>query len=255
MHFLWGVEEGHHKLVFKNWDSFCLPRKEGGVNIKEILSWNKTQLMIWIRKLELDSNTIWAEWVKAYLLKGKSIWEFQVTTAHSWGIHNIVSCKDSLIEHAGSLERTRSLLCKHDFKKQIYKLLRPKGASFSAYKTLGDPLNFPEHIVIGLLAAQDKLAALDNICKRGFLLANRCALCYYQAESRNHLFFECAFSSEVWQAITQWLKIPAITGFSRLIRWFKACNCGVSRAKRLFKVASLAFLVVKHRILYLLIDN
>ncbi|XP_074266922.1 uncharacterized protein LOC141590214 [Silene latifolia] len=219
-------------MIFKSWDSMCLPRKEGGVNIKEILSWNKTQLMAWIRKLEFDSNTIWVKWIKVYILKGQSIWEFQPTAAHSWAIHSLISRMDTLIQHTGSLVDARNLLCKPDFIIQIYEVLRPKGLPLSAYKTLGDTLNFPKHTVIGLLAVQNSLSTLDNFCLRGIPLANRCALCQCQTENRNHLFFECAFSSVLWLAVARWFRIPAITSFPRLLRWFKECNRGVSLFKR-----------------------
>ncbi|XP_074293038.1 uncharacterized protein LOC141619933 [Silene latifolia] len=39
--FMWGIKDGDRRLVFKSWSSLCKPRHEGGVDIKEILSWNK----------------------------------------------------------------------------------------------------------------------------------------------------------------------------------------------------------------------
>ncbi|XP_074306573.1 uncharacterized protein LOC141641826 [Silene latifolia] len=206
--FLWGIEDGQRRLVFKSWDSFCLPRKEGGLSIKEILSWNKSHLMSWIRKIDIDFSTIWVKWMKAYVLQGVSIWDFQVTAAHSWGLHSIISCRDTLLHYAGTLENAKSIIRHADFKHQIYELLRPKGVPFLAHKTLGDSFYFPKHIVIGMLAAQNKLPTIDNLCKRGFMLINRCALCESQAESSAHLFFECVFSSSVWLLCFEWLKPP-----------------------------------------------
>ncbi|XP_074314287.1 uncharacterized protein LOC141649497 [Silene latifolia] len=71
--FLWGIEPGHSKHVFKSWDSFCLPREEGGVDIKEVLSWNKSQMLSWLKKLINHSQTIWVQWVEAYVLKGRPL--------------------------------------------------------------------------------------------------------------------------------------------------------------------------------------
>ncbi|XP_074315836.1 uncharacterized protein LOC141652088 [Silene latifolia] len=105
--FLWGIKEGDRRLVFKSWDSFCLPRKEGGVNIKEVLSWNKSQMLAWIKKLLLHSDSIWVKWVEAYILKilifgfGAMLYNVEITRYNS---HN--RGKSSL-----KRQRRSALLC------------------------------------------------------------------------------------------------------------------------------------------------
>ncbi|XP_074293276.1 uncharacterized protein LOC141620254 [Silene latifolia] len=94
--FLWGIEHGQSKHVFKIWDSFCLPREEGGVDIKEVLSWNKSQMLSWLKKLITHSETIWVQWVEAYVLKGTDLWDFQLTASYSWFRSSIISCRDLL---------------------------------------------------------------------------------------------------------------------------------------------------------------
>lgn len=46
--------------------------------------------------------------------------------------------------------------------------------------------------------ALKKVLTLDNLRRRGFLLAERCPLCLKDGESIDHLFFRCSFSSSVW---------------------------------------------------------
>ncbi|XP_074301075.1 uncharacterized protein LOC141632428 [Silene latifolia] len=122
--FLWGIGEGQRRMVFKSWGIFFRPMQEGEVNIKEILSWNKRLILDWIRKLELDSSTIWVRWIKAYVLKGVSIWDFKLTAAFSWGWSSIITCRDLLLQFTGNLGVAQSFLRLPDFKQQVYDLFK-----------------------------------------------------------------------------------------------------------------------------------
>ncbi|XP_074266936.1 uncharacterized protein LOC141590229 [Silene latifolia] len=235
--FLWGIDAGQRRFVFKSWDSFCLPRKEGGVGIKEILSWNKSQLLIWIRKLVIDSPTIWVKWIKAYVLKGVDIWHFQLTSAYSWAWSSLIDCRDSLIQVTGSSSAAQNLLAQPDFKGIAYDLFRHKGSVFSQHKTLGDTLIYPKHVVIGILAVQNKLPTIDNLCRRGLVLINRRVLCKQNSESSDHLFFDCPFSANVCRVVAVWLRITVVTRWRRIFSWFKKYNRGNGCGKRLRRCA------------------
>ncbi|XP_074300685.1 uncharacterized protein LOC141631984 [Silene latifolia] len=161
--FLWGIGEGQRRMVFKSWGSFCCPTQEGGVNIKEVLSWNKCLMLEWIRKIVLDLPTIWVRWIKAYVLKGVSIWEFHLTAAYSWSWSSIISYRDLLLASVGTAAAAHQFLCQADYKKQAYDLFRDKGPLFPMHKTLGDTLNYPKHVIIRLLALQNKLPTIDNL--------------------------------------------------------------------------------------------
>ncbi|XP_074266782.1 uncharacterized protein LOC141590068 [Silene latifolia] len=240
--FLWGIGDGQRKMVFKSWRSLCCPLVEGGINIKEVLSWNKCLMLDWIRKIELNSPTIWVRWINAYVLKGVSVWDFQITPAFSWSWHSIIHCRDSLLQLVGSSAGAKLFLLLSDFKSHAYDLFREHGDCFPLARTLGDSMNFPKHVVISLLALQNKLSTVDNICARGLYLVNRCALCECNAECRSHLFFTCPFSSEIWLFISQWLHIGAPNVLSRIARWFQRCNRGKSLLKRQRRCAFLCSL-------------
>ncbi|XP_074273324.1 uncharacterized protein LOC141596657 [Silene latifolia] len=230
--FLWGIAEGQRRMVFKSWGSLCKPRKEGGVDIKEILSWNKAQMMNWLYKLETNTPNVWVQWVNAYILKGVSFWDFQVTAAHSWFWGNIIICRDSLLALTGGVSQAKELLSLSDYKLQVYEGLREKGPTLSVYKTLSDTFNYPKHVIIGLLAIQNKLPTVDNLCRRGMMLVNRCVLCESHSETASHLFFDCAYSATVLQTVSQWLQIPPKTHLLQVLHWFKGHNRGKSWLKR-----------------------
>ncbi|XP_074288343.1 uncharacterized protein LOC141613502 [Silene latifolia] len=230
--FLWGVGDGQRRMVFKSWLSFCCPRKEGGVDIKEVLSWNKCLLLSWLRKIELDSPTIWVKWINAYVLKGVSVWDFQITAAYSWGWRSIISCRDQLVQATGSVSTAKLLICHTDYKLQAYDLFRVKRSPAAHCGALTDPLIYPKHAIISLLALQDKLSTTDNLCKRGFSIVSRCSLCQSAAETSSHLFFTCAYSAEVWLRVAHWLRIGANLHLIHIVGWLKHCNRGKSLLKR-----------------------
>ncbi|XP_074298718.1 uncharacterized protein LOC141629644 [Silene latifolia] len=198
--FLWGIDEGHKRHVFKSWNDICLPRQEGGLGIKEVLSWNKCQMLSWIKKLELDTPTVW------------------MTSAYSWAWGSIIGCRDDLIR-----PHWRDSL--------------PKGPPFTQHKTLEDGLIYPKHAVISTLAVQCRLPTIDNLCGRGFALANRCALCEQDIETTDHLFFCCPFSSAVWRAIAIWLRATPVSGLHSIFLWYRTHNRGRSMLKRMRRCA------------------
>ncbi|KAK9756044.1 hypothetical protein RND81_01G069400 [Saponaria officinalis] len=66
--FLWGQNDGQHKLVFLRWSNVCRPRRQGGFDIREILSWNKTLLVRMIWRLQNNFPSMWGSWCKKYVL-------------------------------------------------------------------------------------------------------------------------------------------------------------------------------------------
>ncbi|XP_074291773.1 uncharacterized protein LOC141618570 [Silene latifolia] len=65
----------------------------------------------------------------------------------------------------------------------------------------------PSHQFIAILAAQGKLATVDNLQIRGFQLVNRCSICKQALESHQHLFFRCSFSQAVWAELQHWQQL------------------------------------------------
>lgn len=55
------------------WAEVCLPFEEGGLAIRDGPSWNIASMMkiFWLLLANLVS--LWVAWVKAYILKGRSL--------------------------------------------------------------------------------------------------------------------------------------------------------------------------------------
>ncbi|KAK2658646.1 hypothetical protein Ddye_005179 [Dipteronia dyeriana] len=75
--FLWTGVEGDSKGAKISWSDICLPKKEGGLGINDLSSWNKDLMIrhLWI--LIYGTNNLWSSWIKAFHLKGSNLWEAQ----------------------------------------------------------------------------------------------------------------------------------------------------------------------------------
>lgn len=57
----------------------------------------------------------------------------------------------------------------------------------------------PKYAFISWLAMLDRLATMDRIVRWSSGVDDTCVLCKSALESRSHLFFECSYSSQLWE--------------------------------------------------------
>ncbi|XP_028117723.1 uncharacterized protein LOC114315305 [Camellia sinensis] len=67
------------------WVHLCVPRNEGGLGFKSIEVWNKAVIAkhVWFL-FSGGEQSMWCQWVKSYLLKGRSFWCLKVPSDPSW---------------------------------------------------------------------------------------------------------------------------------------------------------------------------
>lgn len=61
------------------------------------------------------------------------------------------------------------------------------------------------------LSARDRLSTLDRIAKWNQGIDTTCVLCKAGPESRNHLFFECSYTGQVWEHIAKGILCNSFT--------------------------------------------
>ena len=69
----------------------------------------------------------------------------------------------------------------------------------------------PKHAFTFWLAIQDRLSTFDRLVKWGWQGKLLCGFCRNKCESRDHIFFECSFSSRMWQQVVWeclWQQVP-----------------------------------------------
>ena len=92
----------------------------------------------------------------------------------------------------------------HDFSVMAaWEDLRPRQVCVSWYRLVWFPHNIPKHGFILWLVFKRRLKTQDLMTQWDVNAANMplsCPLCEMQMDSHNHLFFECPFSTKVWNS-------------------------------------------------------
>ncbi|XP_074277918.1 uncharacterized protein LOC141601526 [Silene latifolia] len=180
-HFLWGSDEGHRKLIMKSWASCCVPHAEGGFNIKE-----------------------------TYNIKSGDFWTMAPKNFHSESCKSLLKVRNELVAKIGGVATARAFLldCIAEGKLQlhrVYDFLRDPGRRISWARVVWNKAALPKHSFLVVLVMQRKLATIDQVMHRGMHLVNRCVLCKAANEDHAHLFFQCSYSSNIWQNLLEWM--------------------------------------------------
>ena len=82
--FFWKGTSGSGKGARVKWQDVCYPKAEGGLGLKDILSWNQACMIQHLWSIFTRSGSIWIAWIYDYVLKGRSIWCVSASPNCSW---------------------------------------------------------------------------------------------------------------------------------------------------------------------------
>lgn len=118
----------------------------------------------------------------------------------------------------------------------LWKQLRTKYPEVTWSKLVWFPANIPKCSVISWLGILNRLSAEDRLVLFGIKFTSCCSLCT-GSESDDHLFFNCPFSTLVWNSILSKLNVdwPAKTWASWVI--FLSSLVGKSLRSTVIKLA------------------
>ncbi|XP_020266038.1 uncharacterized protein LOC109841482 [Asparagus officinalis] len=125
----------------------------------------------------------------------------------------------------------------------IYSDLINQNAQVTWSKTIWDDWSFPKHSLITWLATHSRLLTRDRLCHMNILdmnhQQNACVLCtFQQQETCKHLFFECAFSADLWNRVMEWMNFKwKSCNWDRIIEWYSTRLKGKGFMKRIKRVA------------------
>ena len=77
----------------------------------------------------------------------------------------------------------------------------------------------PKFAFITWLAMRDRLSTMDMVMKWSQRVDAECVLCKSAIETRNHLFFECSYASQLWEYLVKGILLSSYTiNWSSLVR-------------------------------------
>ena len=69
-HFFWKGSSSIRRGAKVSWQVVCKPKAEGGLVLKDILSWNQACMIQHLWSIFSRSGSLWIAWINTYVLKG-----------------------------------------------------------------------------------------------------------------------------------------------------------------------------------------
>ncbi|XP_020254176.1 uncharacterized protein LOC109831254 [Asparagus officinalis] len=210
--FLWGKNDHKAKIPLVSWDKVCMGKNHGGLGIFSAAKWNMASALRSIWYIHTDKELLWIKWIHGTYLRSSDIWQVSAKTGDSWLWKQLLKLRDKAVSLCGGIINLKQCLNSSYRNSKIqlsllYANLPPSSNKVTWYETVWERLNPPRQSFILWLAIQNKLLTKDMLANRGLLQSVHCVLCEGAClESRNHLFFDCVFSNEVWNGIMNWLQ-------------------------------------------------
>ncbi|CAM8925778.1 unnamed protein product [Rhodiola kirilowii] len=223
--FLWNGCCGRRGGHLVKWEDVCKRKEEGGLGLKDLDRMNMALVTNQVWGKFLGRSSLWIDWLDKYWNKGKHWWEDEVKAKSSWVLKRLIQCKETglrcvtIVNSAVSWRGPGGGFTVND----IYQMLSDPKEHVEWYKLVWNDFNAPRDSFHAWLTVQNKLLTRDRLCLWGISISRSCTLCESGEESRDHLFFECRFTQEVWQKVLSFLLItPSFYRWCSLIPWFKA---------------------------------
>lgn len=196
--FLWGSSVDQRKYTPISWHTLCLPKTEGGMNIRDPIKWNMAALSKLLWHIAQKADSLWIRWVDHYYLKGRSIWDCSVSLNCSWYWKKLLKIRDKMVT---SFDITNNKWLHSPTRTYTpatgYEWLRDKVPRVYWYKIIWHQNRIPKCAFITWLVMHERLLTKDSLLRFGIQADQECSICHQAEESIPHLFFDCAITKQV----------------------------------------------------------
>ncbi|XP_048634841.1 uncharacterized protein LOC125608411 [Brassica napus] len=96
--FLWkGTLEGRY-VARVAWDTVTLPKKQGGLGLRNLEQWNRTCTIKLLWLLLFRTESIWAAWIHDNVIKDESFWHMKPRQNHTWLFKQILQERQTALQ-------------------------------------------------------------------------------------------------------------------------------------------------------------
>ncbi|XP_021979653.1 uncharacterized protein LOC110875758 [Helianthus annuus] len=267
------------------WKDVCLPKSEGGLDIRKVLDVNKALMTFHIHSIVSGRKSLWVEWIYAHRLRGRSFWDVKVPQNSSWGWRKILSFRSSVrkffwkqIGNGESTSLWHDTWCLHC---PLSRYISPRNMSqqgFSIDSKVADvvgngiwswpdawrdlfpvlfqmnPINISpnrQDITLwrtnaGKLMPFFSKLVWETTRSRG----NEVEWAKREMDSHEHLFFECSYSSTVLDAIKEKSSMKTVPNkWEDIMRWLlpKASSRSLNSVIAKLSIKAAAYFVWQER--------
>ncbi|XP_019236486.1 PREDICTED: uncharacterized protein LOC109216760 [Nicotiana attenuata] len=191
--YLWGSSVEKRKIPLIAWDKLCIAKKYGRLNIKGCNKWNIASVGKLLWQLAEKKDMLWVKWVHGPLLDC------------SWYWRKLNSLKVEMMEwyHNGKYVLTAS--GKYSINGS-YIALQGDLTRLPVAELIWTFIMQPKHRMILWLAAHGRLLTKDRLSKLHVPIQDiECCLCIDMvAETQDHMFQDCLWTTELRVAIQNW---------------------------------------------------
>ncbi|XVF52553.1 hypothetical protein PTKIN_Ptkin05aG0027800 [Pterospermum kingtungense] len=128
----------------------------------------------------------------------------------------------------------------------VWNVLRTKHSSVCWDKLLWASLAIPKHGFIAWMAVHDRLPTLVRLASWNIPVGTLCTLCTQCDEDRDHLFFGCDYSKQVWSRVLYWCNLNRT-----VMSWFDELDWAMKKLRGKALLSSLMRLAWRAYIYYI----
>ncbi|GJZ40961.1 putative reverse transcriptase domain, reverse transcriptase zinc-binding domain protein [Tanacetum coccineum] len=236
--FLWCQGDMKRGKAKVSWEDVCLPKQEGGLGIRRLENFNVALMSTHVWKIVTRKDSLWVKWIHAYKLKKRSFLDVKMASNVSWGWRKLLQIRiwawpsewhkryptlnliNVPILNAQQVDKLQWKAYDGSLKdfscREVWFMIQEHGSKTEWYYLVWSPYGIPRHAIHLWLVMKKRLKMKDRLTQWDVgndvdLSLLRCPLCKSQQDSHEHLFFECAYSSSIWQNV---LNVVGISGVS-----------------------------------------
>ncbi|XP_019224291.1 PREDICTED: uncharacterized protein LOC109205978 [Nicotiana attenuata] len=196
--YIWSGSNTITKKAYVSWERMCTSKSAGGLNLINLLLWNKAAIAKVCWDLAHKEDKFWIRWINAYYDK-QQLKDMPIPKQASWMVRRISASRDILQQAQSSNDHIGTI-------RQLYLQLLGDLPRVSWKNLLFRNSARPKAVFNLWLLLQGRLPTKDRLVNWGLSINQHCVLCQGHVETRDHLFLLCSYTTMLWKQVMRWIQ-------------------------------------------------